>query len=51
MNLQTWQEVQAAVETFITFYNEHYPHSTLRYRNAVEFEQQLESGSGGVNTP
>jgi len=35
------EEAKKAVEDFITFYNQDYPHSALGYLSPIDFEKQL----------
>jgi len=35
------EEARKAVEDFITFYNQDYPHSSLGYLSPIDFEKQL----------
>lgn len=37
----TFEEAKEAVNNFIRFYNQDYPHSALGYLSPIEFEQQL----------
>lgn len=36
-----FEEAKIAVESFLKFYNEDYPHSTLGYLNPIDFENKL----------